>query len=218
MSAAMLASNRTVAQPREPPPPWVDPAGPPTAMDVWLRRLVGRYTFDGMIKMNPQAECSPEVCQGVKGKGDCVGVGAGPGVHCVLNLAWRDMYGVDFESGTVSAPPGAISYLNPAMALFGLDPGQSAIHYLLVDNKGLPEGGLGASSGHRATFRTPCVNTPVGCDRVIRIEAKPDATLLYMWIDAETGMGGDKNPASTIMLSLRRVPQDQVSAETGAPK
>jgi hypothetical protein len=184
-------------------------------MDVWLRRLVGRYTFDGLVNLNPWGECGLDSCQGVKGKGDCVGVGDGPGVQCVFNLTWPDVYDVNFGSGTVSAKPGAISYLDPAMALFGLDPGQSAINYLLVNNRGLPEGGLGASKGNRATFRTRCVNEPVGCDRIIRIEARPDATLLYMWIDVETGMGGDKTLASTIVLSLRRVPQDQV-AQTGA--
>lgn len=63
-----------------------------------------------------------------------------------------------FRTGDVV--PGAVSYLNPAMALFGLDSRNSAINYLLVDNKGLPEGGLGRNTGNRATFRTRCVNQP----------------------------------------------------------
>ena len=47
------------------------------------------------------------------------------------------------------------------MLLFGLDPAQSAIHHLMVDNKGLPEGGPGSNTGNRATFKTTCVNAPI---------------------------------------------------------
>jgi hypothetical protein len=227
IGAAMLASTGASAQPREPAPAWVDPAGPPTEMDVWLRRMVGRYTFDGLVHVIAQGDCAPlppqgsappppftPACQGVKGKGDCIGIGTGPGVQCVLNVMWQDMYDVNFEGGTVSALPGAISYLDPAMALFGLDPGRASINYLLVDNKGLPEGGPGSSTGNRATFRTTCVNQAVGCHRTIRIEAKQDSKLVYMWIDVEIEDGGARERVSTIMLSMRRVSQPQ-AIETG---
>ena len=35
--------------PRALPPQWKYPAGEPVAMDIWLRRLVGRYQFEGIV-------------------------------------------------------------------------------------------------------------------------------------------------------------------------
>jgi hypothetical protein len=210
LAAGMLLHDHEAgAQARQPPPKWKDPAGPPVEMDAWLRRLVGRFRFEGVIHVLGTEDRS------IKGVGDCVSIGAGPGVQCVLNVSWLDIYIVNFggdnldsPGGGVSTVPGAVSYLNPAMILFGLDPGKAAINHLLVDNKGLPEGGLGTNTGNRATFRTRCVNQPGvvgGCERILRIEAAADARILYIWIDVEMGPKGIDPPVSSIVLSLRRV-------------
>jgi hypothetical protein len=222
---ALLASSGALAQPREPPPAWEDPSGPPTEPDVWLKRLVGRYTFEGMVQIG---DCAPlpsmgaappplpkTSCTGIKGKGDCVGIGDGPGVQCVLNVAWQDLYQVNFDSGEVSAVPGAVSYLDPAMILFGLDPGNSAIQYLLVNNKGLPEGGPGFNFGNRATFLTRCVNEPVGCRREIRIDAKPESSLLHISIDVGGETSGVEATVSSVVMTLRRVPQMEAGETSG---
>jgi hypothetical protein len=82
LCAVGLVVGEAAAQPRAQPPEWKDPAGPPTQMDVWLMRLVGRYRVEGIVQAGG------------------------------------------------------------------------------ADNNGLPEGGLGYSSGNRATFKTPCVNAP----------------------------------------------------------
>src|SRR5690606_30213292 len=87
--AALLYSSNADAQARPPPPQWKDPSGPPVAMDVWLRRLVGQFTFEGMISVQGGDT------QTVEGKGDCVSVGTGPGVQCVLNVTWLDIYVVN---------------------------------------------------------------------------------------------------------------------------
>jgi hypothetical protein len=226
---ALLAPADASAAPRETAPEWKDTVGPPAPMDVWLRRLVGKYEFDGMVEVvyyedhrcaplppDPNSQDAPPpfvpYCSAIKGKGDCVGIGTGPGVQCVLNVSWEDLYEVisptSNTDGSVNTDPvgvfnlpGGVSNLNPAMSLFGMDPGKQGINLLLVDNKGLPEGTMGVITGNRATFKTPCVNSPVlinamkpqkvpkderplqTCDKVIYIDAKPDAKLLFLSID-----------------------------------
>lgn len=229
LATVMPATQGAAIGPRAPPAPWKDPSGPPTEPDVWLKRLVGRFRFEGMIHVpsigdcgelppeNPEEPPPPFVpgCQSVTGIGDCVAVGASPGVQCVLNLSWPDLYDVDFEAGSVSSVPGAVAYLDPSMALFGLDPREGAIRYLLVDKKGLPEGGLGKVNGHFATFMTECVNEPVGCVRVMRFEAQPERNIIFMRIDVLRGLGqtlttsSAEEPASSIVLSMRRVAEGQ---------
>jgi hypothetical protein len=72
---------------------------------------------------------------------------------------------------------------------------------LQVNSTGLAEGATGSIIGDTATFKTSCVNAPVllnameppapgeeqwrTCDTIIRIDAKPDAKVLFMTIDFE---------------------------------
>lgn len=224
-AAAGLACASAVANPRAQPEPQLQYAKPvtdPAEIGTWVRQLVGRYRFEGMVQVVyaprgvPAYPCVTEegrpqdYCTGVKGKGDCVAVGKGPGVQCVLNVAWQDIYEIIQPGEQASTDPvgvfnlpGGVSYLDPAMMLYGIDPGKAALSYLLVDNKGLPEGGTGAIAGTRAVFRVPCVNAPAlfsamkpaprdreegsprSCERIMRIDAKPDARLLYMSVDTE---------------------------------
>lgn len=241
---AMSASGEANAQARQPPPVWRDPAGPPVEPAIWLQRLVGRYQFDGLVEVvyehpdyiehrcgplppDPaqQSEMPPPpaipYCSTIKGIGDCVAIGAGPGVQCILDVAWADIYAVTPE-GAYNLP-GGVSYLSPAMMLFGLDPGQSAINYLLVDNKGLPEGGPGANTGNRATFKTSCVNGSAlmsampevvpderrperprvwqTCERVIRFDAKANARVVHMSMDINI----NDETFTRFEMTLRRV-------------
>jgi hypothetical protein len=115
------------------------------------------------------------------------------------------------------------------MALFGIDPGKAGINYLLVDNKGLPEGGIGFLAGDRATFKAACVNaailfnsmkppprdreSPHVCERILRIDAKPDGKLVFMSFDIE--INGDH--WTRYEMSLRRVAQDEQPAATTKP-
>lgn len=207
----LLVAGPVVAQPRDSVvvdeltfTPVTDVAG----MSDWLQRLVGRYKFDGMIQLfgaTCDAASASPACNPIKGLGDCVAVGKGPGVQCILNATWQDLFQVNFESGTATAPPGTVAYLDPAMLLLGLDPGASSINNLLVNDKGLPEGGLGSIVNVTAKFTTQCVNEPAGCLRVMRIEAKPEASLVYLSVDAISATTRD--PITSIILTLRRVPQ-----------
>ncbi len=235
------------------------PVTEPADIAAWLRRLVGRYSVEGMVEVTyPGYRCVPDpdepgagdpppepvpYCKAMKGKGDCTGIGTGPGVQCVLNVTWEDLYEVVYPKelkpnqrynplAGVYNLPGGVSSLGPSMLLFGLDPGKSAINHLLVDNKGLPEGGLGSIAGDRATFKTPCVNaptmlekmkpppqpaepplfrqTPRTCERTLRIDAEPDARLLHMSIDFAI----NDEIWTRYTMSLRRVPQ---TGEVPAP-
>jgi hypothetical protein len=248
----MLVAGGTYAQPRPVATGLTAsdaiPVTDPSQIAAWLRRLVGRYRFEGMVQVDyvdpgadPEYGCvdpatgSPRpFCKSVHGIGDCVSVGKGPGVQCVLNVAWEDIYEVlypqgDLQPGEPPPPvgaftlPGGVSYLDPAMALFGIDPGKSGINYLLVDNKGLPEGGMGFLAGDRATFKAACVNAailfngmkppprgrepPHVCERILRIDARPDGKLVYMSFDIE--INGDH--WTRYEMSLRRVAQDDAS-------
>jgi hypothetical protein len=213
-ASTLLHGNNADAQARQQPQVEYQ-ADPPVEMAVWLRRLVGSFSFEGLVHVPSLGECGSrgdaadkQPCQAIKGTGACASVGTGPGVQCVLNVSWLDIW-ANMKNGNVV--PGGLSYLNPAMTLFGLDPGNAAINYLLVDNKGLAEGGLGANVGNRATFRTSCVNQPGivgGCERIFRIEARADSRLLHIWIDVEVGPKDIGLPFSSIILTLRRVAQD----------
>jgi hypothetical protein len=210
---ALLSSNAADAQTSQPSALSYE-ADSPVDTHVWLRWLVGRFSVEGAVSVPSLGECDApsEPCRPVRGSVDCASVGAGPAVQCIFNVSWRDIWDVDHETG--EAVPAAVSYLNPAMALFGLDPGSNAIHHLLVDNKGLPEGGRGTSSGNLATFRTSCVNQPGtlgSCERIFRIEASADARILFMWIDVEKDQKNGGPPYSSIMLSLRRVAPGQAA-------
>jgi hypothetical protein len=152
--------------------------------DVWLRRLVGNFKLDGMISAG---DCSTGMCAGINGKIDCVAIGDGPGVQCIMNAPW-EIY---------SRLMNLSSFLDPAMSLFGLDPGRKAINLLLINDKGLPTGGFGVVKGHFASFRTMCRGAnDDGCEVGIRIEAKPDANINYMWI------------GEAIVISMRRIPPE----------
>lgn len=227
---AMCSSSEVVADPRAPPDPpsFIEPkpVTDPAEIGAWLRQMVGKFRVQGEAQIvyapppdfTRQYPCfdgsgrPTDYCQGIKGKGDCIAVGKGPGVQCMFNVKWVDIYEVvqpkPSEGGEVNSDPvgvfslpGGVSYLDPAMALYGLDPGVPGLSYLLVDSKGLPEGGPGHIRGNRATFKTACVNAPAlfnemkpaprgreegpprDCERIIRIDAKPDARIVHLAIE-----------------------------------
>lgn len=227
LTGALLASGQVAADPRSIQAAGQE-TGPPAPSDVWLRRLVGKYRVDGLVHVVGRGDCGtlppdptstrveapPEpYCQPIKGTGDCVAIGKGPGVQCVLNVTWKDMYEMVLQQSEEGAEtvdssptgifelPAGVSYLDPAMALFGLDPGKSQINYLLVDNKGLPEGGLGQITGNRATFRTTCVNEatllgamkpeefndrmPDSCKRTLYFDARQDSKVVLVTMDID---------------------------------
>jgi hypothetical protein len=225
-SAAFLIPGPAFTQPRSDPEvsrEAVLPVTEPAAIAEWLARLVGKYEYEGMVTAGECTRPSPadgtpvpsDLCQKIEGNSDCVGIGTGPGVHCILNVTWLDIWNINYEGGSIGPLPGGEAFLSPAMVLFGIDPGAAKVNYLLVDHKGLPEGGLGSIKGARATFRTPCVNGPAlllqmntsgTCKRTIRIDAKPEGSLVHLSMDIEIeGIDGVKAISTRYEMSLRRL-------------
>jgi hypothetical protein len=149
------------------------------APDVWLGRLAGRYTVEGLVSavdvrlVEVVAREGCAYCVTAWGTADCIRIGTGPGVQCVLDVRWEEMYEIVQPAAELPGPgeppppmggsyelPGGVPHLSPAMMLFGLDPEKQAILHLVVNNKSLSEGGPGFVAGNRATFKTTCVNGP----------------------------------------------------------
>lgn len=191
------------------PPPVTEQRG----LSEWLLRLADRYSVDGIGTVPATGPF------GIKGTADCVSIGTGPGVHCIFNIHWIDQYEILMGEGGsgIFNIPGGVSYLNPSMMLMGIAPSRRKLEFLLVDNKGLPEGGEASIAGHRATLRAPCVNAPTlflamnpahrfagrrpdSCERITRIDAKPGSTVVHMDIDIE--INGEL--VSQFQMTLRR--------------
>lgn len=228
-----------------------EPVTDPAEIGVWLRQLAGRYRFEGTIEIlgeEASYDYSPHQCGSlppppseegdlpiapvpyctqVHGVGDCVAIGSGPGVQCVLDVSWVEQFDVTAEGAFEL--PGFVPFLSPAMILFGLDPGEAGIRFLLVNHKGLPEGGVGRVAGNRATFHTPCVNGPStllamrprllveerplqSCVRVIRVDAKPDSSVVHWSMDIEI----NDRVFTRSEMTLRR--EQSVAPDTAAPR
>lgn len=174
-----------------------------TKLEAWLRRLVGQFQVTGDYRIahwygpppceaarrqNPNAiiMCrtedpplpTPLVLQGV---GDCAGIGAGFGVHCMMKLA-------GMHEGVNKAP---LLQLFPKMTLYGLDVNAQGIRFLQVDNHGIAEGALGELNGDIMIFKVQCPLVAkssaqaVSCKREVRITAPPDGAIIRMWIQTD---------------------------------
>jgi hypothetical protein len=171
-------------------------------VDVWLRRLVGRFSYEGIVDLG--AKGNLEDLKSVHGVSDCVAVGAGPGVQCVLNVLWEETWGPMGQERM-----GGVSNLAPAMSQFGLDLDAVGVRYLLVDGKGIADfAGTGILRGNTATFRMICVNQPSGCQRTTRITARPDSSIVEMRTDFEVF----NESRVTYMFSLRRLTDGEPGA------
>jgi hypothetical protein len=83
-------------------------------MEVWLRRLVGKFRIEGKRFRTPGN-------MEVRGTADCFGIGDGPGVSCVISAVWKN------------SDKAASFAIRPQVLLFGLDPGAMEIRVTHVD-------------------------------------------------------------------------------------
>lgn len=155
------------------------PVRDPQIIIDWMRRLVGQFRYVGYVELRDR-NGAPLGQQPVSGKGDCVAFGLAPGVQCTIKVGWPETRGDDGEEIL-----GGVSNLEPAMVLYGLDPDELAVHYLLVDNRGVADGGLGYLLGNTMTTKDPCADIPGDCTRTTRITAPPDGKLVEMTMDVE---------------------------------
>lgn len=183
------------------------PTRKPSELITWIRRLLGEYTVDGKADLGGRGK--PEERWTVTGKTTCVGFGVAPGVQCELNVRWPPIpgpHGAEVLS--------AVSDLNPAMILYGMEPDDLGIRYLQVNSKGLAEGAVGYIIGDTATFKTACVNAPPGCQRVIRITSESESKIVDMQIDTEINL----QLAARFNFRLRRVGEPQADMAKDPPK
>jgi hypothetical protein len=171
----------------------------------FLRRMLGQYTIDGKVDLGGQGK--PEDRWTAVGTGNCVGFGVAPGVQCELNVKWPQIPGPNGE-----AVMSGVFGMEPMMILYGLEPDELGIRYLQVNNKGLAEGATGYMIDDTVTFKTPCVNTEPGCQRVTRVTARSDNKVVDFQIDTEINY----QVAARFNFKLRRVANPQ--AELVRPK
>lgn len=144
----------------------VDPANSRAAklaeLDDWLRRLQGHYRVS--------RDGRPVGLQ------DCVGIGDGPGVHCMIGPA---------PNSEIEAP---------TMILYGVDLDALEIRFLQVNARSHAEGDRGRLSGNTLNF--PKVQCPTtidrsidlrgpgvmvfSCERRLRIYSPPDSNFVLI--------------------------------------
>jgi hypothetical protein len=188
------------AMPHEPPPvPEVTPMENPSTAD-WLRRLPGRYELEGVIyhiekadydagldhldgELAGTAQYLNEWRQPIVGKADCIAFADAPGLQCVINVSWPEMWNI--QTGRASF--GAVSDLTPAMVLAGVNPADQSIRFLLVDKRGLGHPSSLVLKGERVVAKVPCVNMPgvQTCDQKFTLEAKATRNLIFVTLSSE---------------------------------
>jgi hypothetical protein len=233
--AAVLGAGGAAGGPREPFTP--EPVADLEVVEpsVWSKRLLGRFIFDGLIYhyecVYPDGggSCTAinEWQQPVEGKGDCIDFADGPGLQCVINLIWPEMWR---ENG--KAQLGGVSDLTPAMTLAGfVTTTAGGIRVLLVNDRGLAHPGALTLKGSTAGARPPCVNLPgmTYCEQKFRVEAKSDAKNIFVSLSTETRFirskldrkldldAGERSTESAeeridVSFALRREPDSQGAA------
>jgi len=207
-------------------------------LTVWLPRLVGRYRYEGVVQffqtLKPGAlalkEPLPktyaggtcdETCESdipnlmpAKGKGDCVAIGAGPGVNCVTHVVWNEEW-----MAMGGAVEGGVSFLGPATILYGYDANDAAIRYLMLNTNGIAESETGVLKGETVGWRysTFCESaTMARCRQVTRIRIPPGDRPPQLMIDIEKEDHGDWLRVSSFTLDMLRESEEQVAAVSGA--
>ncbi len=202
---ALAMPGKVMATPRGDVPP-VEPLTPEAIearrqqaageMAKWLPRLVGRFRYEGVADFNSRgydsAPPDPRKIKNARGLGDCIAIGKGAGVQCVVNVTWPEEWG---PQGNPVA--GGVSFLGPASTLYGLDARASVIRYLLLDTDGLAADGPATLSGDtlRWVFDGHCEGNPqqngtnglLGCRQTTRIYAPADGKYIQMSIDFGDG-------------------------------
>lgn len=213
-------------------------------MAAWLPRMVGRFTVEGVADFNGAGSMQavggassidagseegdgavvlatdesnsidPLKLKSAAGRADCVPIGKGPGVHCLINVTWVP------EWTALGAPvEGGEPFLAPAMKLFGLDSTEPTIMQLQLDTDGVAELESASLKGNtvRWIYETRCESNPSPlerCRRVTRIYTTAGSRRIQLTIGFEKWNQGlaDWLPESTFNLDLLRPPADQVGA------
>lgn len=192
-----LTDPRDIAGPSEPlTPEMVEARREQKAHDMaeWLPRLVGRYRLAGLEVLIPPPLLVPP--NAVRGKADCVLVGSGPGVQCVIHVEW------DRSTSWSSA------WLNPdspTIILYGLDPLAGRIRYLQVDRSSIAQQGEANLTGDTLHYQEHPVNQRRLDVRRRHFQVTATAGDAPIRISADYQLEG---VALRVDMTLERVPQD----------
>jgi hypothetical protein len=145
----------------------------------WMERLVGEFRYEGHVERLSGNSADMNRAD-VRGHSICVRFGNAAAVQCQLNVTWPEIRGPD------GAPvPGGVSALTPAIAVYSLEVRAKYVGYLNVDNEGVATGAKGWLLGDTLIARSPCADFAGKCERVLRLEALPDARVIRMRVDLE---------------------------------
>jgi len=212
VSTAASADPRGVSTVHEPATPeQVEARRVQTVRDMqtWLRRLTGRFRYVGVDEV-PTAACiqikpkgrpaEPMKCQAgrprdAEGVWDCVNIGKGSGVHCVIG------------STAQRRDPTKPNLDGPTMILLGIDPDIPAIRYMQLNEDGIAAEYLGHLRGNAVIFNAPCI-PPEGnnCSIEIKITAPTGAPI--HWKFDKTRLVFDEY-RSTQRLNFELLPSKQ---------
>jgi hypothetical protein len=168
-------------------------------MAKWLPRLAGRYRLAGLefLLLPPRVPPPPPIA--VRGKADCVLVGSGPGVQCVIHVEWESPR---LWSGAW------LSNNSPTIILYGLDPLAARIRYLQVNNSSIAQQGEAVLTGDTLRFHEDLVNQGSNNSPDQRFQLTATAG------DAPIKLSADYQLAPRMSLrvdmTLEREPQDAV--------
>ncbi len=177
---ALAAAGFACAEPRKPPPPPTIEEVATPEMDVWTQRLLGRFDLDGVIhhvdyvdpdRGGPQLVYN-EWTQAMGGKADCIEFAAAPGIQCVINLVWPEVWNMM----TGKAGLGGVPDMTPAMVLAGIDPDVEKLRFLMVSSRGFGYPGRAELNGNSAITRPSCVDLPgvQRCEQKVQVTAGTD--------------------------------------------
>ena len=166
-------------------------------LETWLRRLTGKFSYSGQVKFHlgfgcsigrapceiPGMDCSSLVCYLVSpatGVASCGVIGEGAGVHCMINVKWRQTKVVMPPSLPMTMPiPDLVKIwpgrsLAPATVLYGIDPDKLEVRYLLIDGRSIAESATGVLQDDTVTFKVACVDASFPlCSQKLQIRASP---------------------------------------------
>lgn len=162
-------------------------------LDAWLRRLVGQYKIKGNAQtlvdlIGPRGLTT----RGIEGTASCVSVGTGAGVLCVVSATWASILQRTTGGGSIPAWADYYNTLYPATILFGIDSEAQGVHYLLVDDHSIADGGLGMLDGDTVRFqnyRKACGKSAAHCPRSMEIAVRPGSNVVRLemkWSDFST--------------------------------
>jgi hypothetical protein len=244
-SGTAMATPRMDVPPPEPDTPEKKEARRLQAaadMPAWMPRLVGRFKYNGIVQFfqasTPGAEvtevpskqkfysegtCDEECYSSIpslreaKGMGDCIAIGSGPGVQCVINVVWQEEW-----TPKGQAVEGGVSFLGPAATIYGFDPMASKIRYLILNTKGIAESETGVLKGDTLSwiFDTHCESSGMNrCRQVTRVAALPDGNTIRTSIDIEKWDLRDLRwwRLTTFSLDMHRVQQGPQDKALKAP-